>query len=324
MKSKLVCFVLTSIMVITLSGCQLAKEDLSQVKGQDRLIGVYVTYEHLDLFDMESYLNDNINKLSKGGNIEIKGDTNKYNNRLYATLLQEEVTATGGEKYKVSQYVFENLQGISMFSPTITDPITGNTYISSDSSMGIADLKSHYNSDDNEEGITLEGTIYVASGAMSDAIYINPVYQSEDESVYLQAGQGFSATGDNGEGDVYTQTLSDSTSIKENKTTTTYSTSIKLSIKTINPTEKVSIYQMDSKNNIISKNEYRPENVPQEIMPENFCEYFIVENHKKTFNGENQVDRQLFSKIEDGIYYFTKGNNGVLNKTYSTILWETK
>lgn len=301
MKNKIVCFVFALLMVVTSSGCQLAKENLSQEKAQDRLIGVYVTYKYLDLFDMESYLNDNINKFANGGNIQVSGDTEKYNNRLYATLVQEEVTATGGEKYTVSQYVFENLEGISMFSPTITDPITGDSYSSSGSSEGIADYKSHYNSGDNEEDIALEGTIFVTSGAMSDAIYINPVYQSEDESVYLQAGQGFSATGDNGEGGVYTQTLTDSTSRTENKTTTTYSTSIKLSIATMNPTEKVAIYQMDGENNIISKNEYIPKNVPQEIMPEKSCEYFIVESLKKAFNDERQVDRQLFSKSDGGV-----------------------
>ena len=202
MKYKIVCVIRTLFIVVTFSGCQLAREDLAQTKESDNLIGVFVTYEHLDLFDMESYLNDNISKFSKGGNVEINGVDDKYNNRLYATLVQEEKTAMGGEKYTNSQYMFEGLEGISMFSPKITDPITGDSYISSGASDGISDCKSHYNGGDNEEGIELEGTIYVASGAMSDAIYINPVYQSEDGKVYLQSGQGFIATGDNGEGGV--------------------------------------------------------------------------------------------------------------------------
>lgn len=325
MKNKILCIILTLLMVVTFSGCQLAREDLAQTKEGDKLIGVFVTYEHLDLFDMESYLNDNISKFSKGGNIEINGAHDIYNNRLYATLVEEELTAVNsGEKHSMFSYVFEGLDGISMFAPTITDPITGDSYSSSSSGKGISDPKYHVKRGDNEEGIELEATIYVASGAMSDAIYINPVYQSDDSKVYLQSGQGFMASGDNGEGGVYTQTMTDSTSRTENKTITTYTTSIKLSIATMNPTETVAIYQMDSSNRIISKNEYSPGNVPEEITPEKSCEYFIVESHKTTFNGEKQVERQIFSKTDTSIYYFVKGNNGVLYKTYSSIIWETK
>ena len=118
--------------------------------------------------------------------------------------------------------------------------------------------------------------------------------------------------------------MTGSTSRTENKTTTTYSASIKLSIETMNPTEKVAIYQMDSENNIILRNEYLPESVPEEITPEKSCEYFLVESQKKTFNGEKQIERQLFSKTDTSLYYFVKDNNGVLHKTYSALMWETK
>ena len=60
----------TKIMVLLLlltlmCGCQLAKEDLSSENMQrDRLIGVFITLEHLDLFDDERYLEDNLNSIS--------------------------------------------------------------------------------------------------------------------------------------------------------------------------------------------------------------------------------------------------------------------
>lgn len=323
MKNKVLCMLVTLLIVLTFSGCQLAYEELAQTKESDKLIGVFVTYEHLDLFDMENYLNDNISKFSKGGNMVINGADDKYNNRLYATLVEEELTAVeSGEKQSMFSYVFEGLDGISMFASTITDPITGDSYSSTSSDNGISDSKYHLKSGDSEEEIELEGTIYVASGEISNAFYINPVYQSGDGKVYLQSGQGFMVSGDNNEGGVYTHTMVDSTSRTENKKTTQYTASIKLSFATINPTEKVVIYQIDSKNNTISNNEYLPSSVPQEIMPEKSCEYFIVESHKKALRGERQVDRQLFSKNDDEIYYFVKANNGVINKSYSTILWE--
>lgn len=334
MKNKTVCIILTLLImfmmfivliVVTFSGCQLAHEDLAQIKENDRLIGVFVSYEHLDLFDMESYLNDNASKFFSGGNnIEISDVDEKYNNRLYATLMEKEMTAIGGEKYTYSDYIFEGIDGISMFAFTSTDPITGNRCTSSISGDGISDHKYHIKRGDNGEGIELEGSIFVASGAMSDAIYINPVYQSEGGKVYLQSGQGFMASSDNDEGGVYTQTMTDSTSRTENKMTTTYTASIKLSIATMNSTEKVAIYQMDSANSIIEKNEYLPNGVPDKITPNKSCEYFIVESHKIAFDGKKQVERQIFSRTDTSLYYFVKGSNGVLYKTHSSIIWETK
>lgn len=296
MKNKICCIVLALLITIAFSGCQLAREDLLPSKENNRLIGVFVSYDYIDLFDMESYLNDNINKFSNGGNIQINDVNDKYNNRLYAKLVEKEMTATGGEKYTNSEYIFDGLDGITMFSPRITDPITGNSYISSGASNGISDMKSNYKSTDNEEKIELEGTIYLSSGAMSSGIYINPVYQSEDGKVYLKSGHGFMTSGDNGEGGVYSQTITDSSTKTEGKKSTTYSTQIKLSVATMNPTEKVLIYQMDNKNNIITKDEYVPDNIIREITPDNSCEYLIVENHKISFNGEKQVERQIFSK----------------------------
>lgn len=321
MKNKIICIILVIFTMVAFTGCQLAHEDLSQAKTNDRLIGVFVSYEHIDLFDMEGYLNDNIGKLANGGEIEIDGSSSQYNNRLYAKLVDEEVTTTDGEKYTKYKYVFEGVDGISMFSPTITDPVTGDSYSSGGSGNGISNFKYNVKVGDNKEGIELEGTIYIASG-MSKTLFTNPVYQSNDGKVYLLSGQGFSS--DNiGEGEFLTTTMEDSTSITDNKITTTYTASIKLSIATMNPTEKVAIYQMDDENNIITKNEYLPEKVPEEIVPDKSCEYFIVESHKRTFNGEKQIERQLFSKRDDSLYYFKKGDHSVLYKIFSTILWET-
>lgn len=46
------------LMLTLLSGCQLARED--EGENGDRLVGVFVTTEYIDLFDMERYLNDNL------------------------------------------------------------------------------------------------------------------------------------------------------------------------------------------------------------------------------------------------------------------------
>ena len=62
------------IFVLSLSGCQLARTDLESTG--DRLVGVLVTEEYLDLFDMEAYLNDNLNVFK--GDMVLDGDISDY------------------------------------------------------------------------------------------------------------------------------------------------------------------------------------------------------------------------------------------------------
>ena len=82
-------YILMSLMLLfVLSGCSLAKEDAgkevleSDEIVQDRLIGVVVTEEHLDLFNMEAFLNDNVDKIVDGQVIEGDGSA-KYQDRIY-------------------------------------------------------------------------------------------------------------------------------------------------------------------------------------------------------------------------------------------------
>lgn len=320
MNKRISAVLLTLLVVFTLTGCQLAREDGTAEKGQNKLIGVYVSYDHIDLFDFESYMNDNL-KFS-GGELKIDGESQKYEGRMYAIRKDEVKTASQGEKYTHTEFIFEEVEGIGMFSPTITDSLNNDlTYISSSGDEGFTDVKSHVKSGDNEDGIELEGTVYISSGAMSDAIYINPVYQSTDGRVYLVAGQGFVATGDNGEGGVYTQTLTDKVTVKENGKSKSYSSSVKVSVATMNPTEKVTILQMDKESNILKKDEYKPEDVPNELKAESAADYIIVESTKTTYDKQTKIERTIFSKNDQELWIFCKGEDKVFIKAYTTILW---
>ena len=72
----------------------LAKNEESleaDVQQKDRLIGIFVTTEYLDLFDFEGYLNENMNKVLSGGEIS-QADSAKYEGRLYADLVEKTLT----------------------------------------------------------------------------------------------------------------------------------------------------------------------------------------------------------------------------------------
>ena len=320
MNKKILAILLTLTIIFSFSGCQLALPDGATEKGQDRLIGAYLSYEHIDLFDFEGYMNDNLT--FAGGEIKIEGDSQKYAGRMYATRKDDVKTASQGEKYTETNFVFDEVEGIGMFSPTITDPLNNDlTYISSSGDEGFCDGKFNVKSGDNEDGLELEGTVYISSGDMSSAVYINPVYQSEDGRVYLVSGQGFSFTGDNNEGGVYTQTITDKVTITENGKSKGYSCSVKVSIATMNPTQKVTIIQMDKDSNILKRTDYKPEEVPMEFLPEGATEYIIVESTKVSFDKSRKTERTLFSKSDDSLWFFKSGDK-VLLKTHTVILWD--
>ena len=84
---------------------------------EERLIGVFLTTESLDLFDFDSYLKDNISDFS-GGEIKLDGNTDKYQGRLYAELRQKTLTNTEtGEKLTTEEYVFPDLKVLPIILP---------------------------------------------------------------------------------------------------------------------------------------------------------------------------------------------------------------
>ena len=89
----------------------------------------------------------------------------------------------------------------------------------------------------------MEGTVYVTpdSGSM---YCFNPIYQSSDGRVYTMTGNFLSSSGNQGEGEVFSQTMSATYSKRENGMNKTDSISIKLSISVMYPPEKIVVLQM--------------------------------------------------------------------------------
>lgn len=88
--AALLCLLLATM----LTGCQLARPET--VAEVDRLIGVYVTLEPLDLFDFEAYFNDHAKELLAGGGEIGPEDAAAYGGRLYA--VQEEGDTDGASR----------------------------------------------------------------------------------------------------------------------------------------------------------------------------------------------------------------------------------
>ncbi len=311
---------LTVFILLNITGCQLALEDKGE-SNKDRLIGVFITKEYLDLFDMEAYLNDNINKMSGGGLIDSDANNGQYQGRLYATLATQTLKDDTGKTYYTREFVFDSIEGITYFSAMVPATENEESFTTSGSDEAICDGHIGIHHGDDEDKTTLEGTIYVSSGYINNVCYINPVYQNADGSVYAISGNGFMVSGEQGEGSVYSQTLEEKTTITENGKSKSASISIKISLSMIIPPEQIFIMQMDKDNHVISQREYKPGNLPDALTPEAGTEYIIVETHKRDTESNLTASRSIYDRSNEVLDTFYCRNDGICVKQWTNLEW---
>jgi hypothetical protein len=305
-----------------LSGCQLAQESAGANTNEDRLIGVFITTEYLDLFDFEGYLNDSFNSF-QGGEINMDGrDTQKYQGRLYAALVpRTDTNEETGEVILAHEYVFEGIEGMPYCIPTIQATEEENSYISTMSDPAISNGQTSIAYGDNENSVSLDGTIFVAPSSKMHTYYFNPVYQSADGSVYLVSGDGFMVNNEAySEGSVYSHALDATTTITENGKVKKDSISIKVSISVMFAPEKIIVLQMNANNTLISRTEYKPDMIPDVITLETGAAYFIVETHKRDDMESPKIYREIYGKDTENIETFFVRADGVCVKQWTQII----
>jgi hypothetical protein len=314
--------VLTSMVFLaSITGCQLALEDTGAAADSGRLIGVYVTTEHLDLFDTEAYLNDNISVFS-GGTVTVKGDSEKYQGRVYAELITRTLTSEEtGAAYETQDYVFDTLDGIAYYAPTFPDTAERERYVGFSSDGAISGAKSHLTSGDSVDSIELEATVYVSPTPGSGTYFMNPVYQSGDGRVYLMGGSGVRLDGSQSEGSAFTETLTDSRTITENGKAKTESATVKLTISTMYPPERIVVSQFDGNHGLLSLAEYAPGEMPEELAAEPAAAYMVVEAWKRDIEGSAVVDRKLYNSGEEYIETFAAREDGVCESYSTRVVW---
>ena len=148
------------------------------------LIGVFITTEYLDLFDFESYFQDNADKVLSGGEIS-SSDSAPYEGKLYAILVDDPYTnPETGETVTTKKYVFDGIEGIAYFSARYTDEESGMQYWGTGGDDAISDAHTGLHSTDAGDSIEMKGTIYVSTSKGSNVFYYNPVYQTVTGEVY--------------------------------------------------------------------------------------------------------------------------------------------
>lgn len=320
MKNKTIIIIiaclLTAAFALGASGAaSLADPDRGEDKaaqGGDRLIGALVTRAPLDLFDFEGYFNDNASALLAGGEIS-EADAAPYEGRLYAKLVEADKQYESGEKSM--EYVFEGVEGIRFFAPTMQNK--DGEYFAAFSDDAMADVNTAVNVTDYGDSVSLEGTIYYSANAPENSFYVNPVYQTPEGSVYAVSGSGSSFGGDSSAGASYSMEIKEETNATAGgKTTENSRSSVRVNVKLVEPPTRIAVAQFDEDGGLLSREEYAPGKLPETLSAEAKAAYIVVE----TLSADGTM-RELYQKSDETLASFVCGSNGICEKHATNIEW---
>lgn len=290
---KRIYLIILAASMLLLSGCQLAKPE-AETQMTDRLAGVLVTTEHLDLFDMEAYLNDHISGI---GDHTVE-DTDEYQGRIYGELTQVGNFEDGAARYEV---FFPDVEGYFLVdlrcsASGLWEP-EGEYYWNTTGNGGLYDVKSGFTSTDEGEETSMEMTIaYWQDGPVT--MFLNPVYQTDDGKIYVTSGSGLS--GDLATGGEMTQTMTNTVTTTLDGERQTITSTVKVHAVHALPTEELQLVQMDESHRILAESNYQKGSIPEELDLEAETAYLIVQ----TTDGETTA-RTLCQPGDENAVYFT-------------------
>lgn len=271
---KKLAIALILVLALMLPGCSLLRED-GEPADADRLVGVYITENYIDSFDFEAYVQDNASSLSGGGEIS-REDAAKYTRRIYAEI-------TDGK----TSFPIEGIAFIAARYEKDGESCTGSDY-----GDKLADVHLSINVSDDMETTVLTGKLFADSGAGHMSAYCNPVYQQADGRVYLVPGEGVSANMGS-----MTHSLSESCESAK-KGERGYGMDITLEVEGRRPSEKLAVLLYSADGALLSRTEYAPEEMPEEIAAEGAA-WAVFEDYTADYSGEPQVIRQLIAAGSD-------------------------
>lgn len=307
--TKKVSVLLIIALMLSLCGCQLAKGEELVETGYDmtdKLIGVFVTRDYLSLFDMEAYLEDNLDSIMSGKTLSA-AEQAEYEGRIYAT--PQGYLENGKPD---GHFTFEGLEGYAYFVPLAETEEASSHIPNSDSCFADIKIGTHVK-DDNVTENSVEATMYVVDDLEDYSFFLNPVYQDENGNVYLMAGTGISS---NSLGTM-SKFLDSEVKTTVDGVETIERFSVKINFKGVPHPKRIVLLQMDADSNVLHREEYLPGQLPEQLDPADGAEYIVVETHSDT-----AVTREIVSQEERWLHTYDPQENGICTKQQTEVLWK--
>ena len=286
---KLIALILA---VCMLAGCQLASEEKTEDPYQDKLVGVFVTFEPMELgFDIEGWLNDNPGALKDGDVTLEPGEGMAYQEKLPVTLSEEGWIVPGHEGISVGRY-------------------WNGEYWTGFSGEGICELNSNISATDAGDNIAVEGIVYFPADA-EVMLCTNPVYQTPEGEFYVVQGNSFHSHLQTGS---MSQSVKDEKTWTENGTSHTFCAEFKTTVQGVELAEKVVLVWMDANHRELERAEYDPRELPESIEAD--CAYLIVEEITVA-----NITRTLYQPEDEQITVYYQGDQPWCLPKFTKLLW---
>ncbi len=288
--------ILAAVFLVALldgSGIQSAAAD----EEQGLLIGVYVTRGHLDLGDLT---------------VSPTGQLGWRQGRIYAERTEK-------------SWHFPDLGGAGVFC-ALTDVEEGalaggkTPQVVNIGELGEVKSDVHVSDEDGARvtDVTLSGEVYACEGE-PQRLYCNPVYQLPDGRIYLTSGQGMSSAGDSA-GARMTMTLSGEVTRTENSRTETYRVRAEITSVTRPRPERLVVLYMDEADNVLAREEFASDALPERITPVEGTAYVLAENRG---SGQETADCALIERGGDTRWIRTfRMENGGMVPHYVNLDWK--
>lgn len=312
MRNVCLIIIVVCLLIGLLGGCTLAQPDAGSEQTRDRLIGVLVTTEPLDMMDSEYtepvtvHLSaSDFRRLEQGDGSVLDFPERKYEARL--------ITEADGHHV----WSFDHLGGWAILAPTMNDG--EGEYIASHGSDGLCDVQTHIKSvNDDVNELELSATLYQVIGSEEAVFEMNPIYQTADGLVYATPGNGGSfASGVGSEGIHFTQTLNEEHTYTEGKTESSFRTEISVSFGQMYRPETIVLLQMDRNGAVLSREEYEAGKVPESITPAENTAFIIVETMKRGPDGGETITAELVDQSDTSFSTFYAAGSICIAQTTS-------
>ncbi len=276
------------------SGCQLASEEQREDQLQDKLVGVFVTFDQMDLdFDIEGWLEDNPGAL-KDGDVTLEfGEGQEY-------VGQRPVRA-GEDGWVVPGY-----EGISI------GRLWNGEYWTGFSTEGVCGLNSHIASGEEGDAVNVEGTVYFPAGS-EVMLCTNPVYMTAEGEYYVLPGNSFYSSL---EGGSMSQSVSDEKTWTVDGVETRYSAEFTTVVEGVTLAEAVRFVWMSDDHAELDRAEYIPGQLPETITPPGDAAYLIAEE----ITGEG-VSRTLYQPGDDSVKVFYQSEQPWCLPDFTEVQW---
>lgn len=278
------------VLVMNFTGCQLAIKEYDINQNTDTLCGVFVTIGSIDKLLGNQEMSDiNITKSINGNFVFNNNDgllPNDTNIRGYLIdtkhdqgTINKIVKFDGIDGYYMGLHKYVDAEG-EKYSVTISDDKFNASHIDT-------------NISDKVEELNIEGTLS-AKINYQESIYINPVYLKSDGTYYPVRGFPIPSSVHILSNNMYSQTISSTTTKTEDGDYNSQKVSFKVNIKIVEPVTQIFIREMNYNNELIKVSEYLPES-PYEYVVNSNTKYIIVEDIISNDSNDNTINRSLYN-----------------------------